>query len=143
MEVEKFYPAGNNARSRHSFYSSAFSTNREDRAMAGQFENGIDLNELFIRNKPSTFFMQVTGSSMCKANIDEGDILVVDRSIKARSGSIVIAVVEGDMLLRRLEKTMNKTRLIAESAKIATMEMSDLNELQVWGVVTFVIKQVG
>src|SRR3954463_2770055 len=75
-------------------------------------ERGIDLNEQLIRNKPATFFMRVTGSSMTGANIYDGDIVIVDRSAKPASGKIVIAIVDGEMLIRRLEKTMNKVRLV-------------------------------
>ena len=72
-------------------------------------ERGIDLNEQLIRNKPATFFMRVQGSSMINAHIHDGDIVIVDRSIKPQSGKIIIAIIDGEMIIRRLEKIMNKS----------------------------------
>src|SRR5688572_30868672 len=68
-------------------------------------ERGIDLNEQLVRNKPATFFMRVRGDSMAGAGIFDGDIVIVDRSLKAVPGKIVIANLNGEMLIRRLEKT--------------------------------------
>src|ERR1043165_2794912 len=75
-------------------------------------ERGIDLNEQLIRNKPATFFMRVRGEAMTGAGIFDGDIVIVDRSLKAVAGKIVIANLNGEMLIRRLEKTFNKVRLV-------------------------------
>src|SRR6187549_914745 len=74
-------------------------------------ERGIDLNEQLIRNKPATYFMRVTGNSMINAGIYDGDIVIVDRSLKPQNGKIVIAVIDGELLIRRYEKTMNSLRL--------------------------------
>jgi DNA polymerase V len=71
-------------------------------------ERGIDLNEQLIRNKPATFFMRVKGDAMVGAGIFDGDMVIVDRSIKPVSGKIVIAVLNGDMLIRRFEQGFNK-----------------------------------
>jgi len=81
-------------------------------------ERGIDLNEQLIRNKPATFFMKVSGISMINAGIFDGDIVVVDRSIKPQNGKIVIAVIDGEMLIRRYEKTINRLRLVPETPKL-------------------------
>ena len=79
---------------------------------------------------------------MINASIHDGDIVIVDRSIKAQNGKIVIAVIDGEMLIRRLEKTMNKMRLIPETPKLSPMDVSEFNDLQIWGVVTYVIKNL-
>src|SRR5687767_15973002 len=71
-------------------------------------ERGIDLNEQLIRNKPATFFMRMRGDAMTGAGIFDGDTIIVDRSLKADSGKVVVAVLNGEMLIRRLEKTFNK-----------------------------------
>src|ERR1041385_6250148 len=68
-------------------------------------ERGIDLNEQLIRNKPATFFMRVRGDAMTGAGIYDGDTIIVDRSIKAESGKVVVAILNGEMFIRRLEKT--------------------------------------
>ena len=102
---------------------------------------GIDLNEQLIRNKPATFFMRVRGEAMVGAGIFDGDTVIVDRSIKPANGKVVIAVLNGDMLIRRFEQTFNKIRLIPES-RLAPIEVNPLAEFSVWGVVTYVIHKV-
>jgi DNA polymerase V len=106
-------------------------------------ERGIDLNEQLIRNKPATFFMRVRGDAMTGAGIFDGDIVIVDRSIKAAPGKIVIANLNGEMLIRRLEKTFNKLRLVPETPKLATIEVdASCDDFSVWGVVTYTIHAV-
>lgn len=105
-------------------------------------ERGIDLNEQLIRNKPATFFMKVSGSSMIDAGIYDGDIVIVDKSIKPVNGKIVIAVIDGEMLIRRYQKTLNKLLLIPETPKLATIDVSEFSDFKVWGVVVYVIRNV-
>lgn len=106
-------------------------------------ERGIDLNEQLVRNKPATFFMRVRGDSMTGAGIFDGDIVIVDRSLKAAPGKIVIANLNGEMLIRRLEKTFNKVRLIPETPKLAAIEVDvSCDDFSVWGVVTYTIHAV-
>jgi DNA polymerase V len=105
-------------------------------------ERGIDLNEQLIRNKPATFFMKVRGEAMIGAGIFDGDTVIVDRSIKPVSGRIVIAVLNGDMLIRRLESRFNKMRLIPETERLAPIEVDPFAEFSIWGVVTYVIHAV-
>ena len=106
-------------------------------------ERGIDLNEQLIRNKPATFIMKVSGEAMIDAGIFNGDIVIVDRSLKAVNGKIVIAVLNGEMLIRRLEKTFNKIRLIPETRKLSPIDI-DLSaaDFSIWGVVTYCIHGV-
>jgi len=103
-------------------------------------ERGIDLNEQLVRNKPATFFMRVSGDAMTGAGIFHGDVVIVDRSIKAASGKIIIATLNGEMLIRRFEKTFNKIRLVPETPKLSAIDV-DLSgsEFSIWGVVTYVI----
>ena len=100
----------------------------------------IDLNEQLIRNKPSTFFMQVNGDAMIGAGIFHGDVVIVDRSMKASNGKVVIASLNGEMLIRRLERTLNKIRLVPETTRLSAIDV-DISgaEFSVWGVVTYVI----
>ncbi len=105
-------------------------------------ERGIDLNEQLIRNKPATFFMKVSGNSMIDAGIYEGDIVIVDKSIKPVNGKIVIAVIDGEMLIRRYQKTLNKLLLIPETHKLSTIDVSEFNDFKVWGVVIHLIRSL-
>ncbi|MFT3937107.1 MAG: translesion error-prone DNA polymerase V autoproteolytic subunit [Chitinophagaceae bacterium] len=103
-------------------------------------ERGIDLNEQLVRNKPATFFMRVRGDAMVGAGIFDGDIVIVDRSLKVANGKVVIAVLNGEMLIRRLEKTFNKIRLVPETNKLSPIEVDTSgNEFAIWGVVTYTI----
>lgn len=106
-------------------------------------ERGVDLNEQLIKNKPATFFLRVTGDAMVNAGIFHGDVLIVDRSLKAASGKIVVAVCNGEMLVRRLEKAFNKIRLVPESNRSSVIEVDNgCVDFAVWGVVTYVIHSV-
>ena len=102
-------------------------------------EKGIDLNEQLVRNKPATFFMRVRGEAMVGAGIHDGDVVIVDRSLKPDSGKVIIASLNGEMLIRRFEKNFNKVRLIPETAKLAIIDIDPYAEFSVWGVVTYVI----
>ena len=99
----------------------------------------IDLNEQLIRNKSATFFFRMNGEAMTGAGIHNGDCLVVDRSITQVNGKVVVAVLNGEMMVRRLEKTINKIRLIPETAKLSPIEIDPFAAFSVWGVVTYVI----
>lgn len=103
-------------------------------------DRGIDLNEQLIRNKPATFFMRVSGNSMVDAGVCDGDIVIVDKSVKPTNGKIVIAVVDGEMLIRRYQKTFNKMLLVAESKKYAAIDVSEFTDFKVWGVVVYLIR---
>ena len=105
-------------------------------------ERGIDLNEQLIRNKPATFFMKMNGSSMINAGIFDGDILIVDRSVKPVNGKIVIAVIDGEMLIRCYERTINKLRLIPETPKLSPIEVSEFSDFKIWGVVIHLIRSI-
>lgn len=106
-------------------------------------ERGIDLNEKLIHNKPATFFMRVRGDAMVGAGIHDGDIVIVDRSLKPGNGKVVIAMLNGDMLIRRFEKTFNKIKLIPDTHKLAAIEVdASCDSFTIWGVVTYTIHAV-
>lgn len=106
-----------------------------------------DLNDVFIRHQDATFMMRAAGSQMHGAGIDDGDTLLVDRALTARHGSVVIAVVDGELRCRRLERASAgrgrraSVRLVAD-APTAPIEVSEDAPLEVWGVVTTVIKSL-
>jgi len=131
MEVEKFLGE------KESSVPMGFAAAADD-----HMQRGIDLNEQLIGNRHSTYFMRVTGNSMVDASICNGDIVIVDRSIKADNGKVVIAVLDGEMLIRRFEKTLNRMRLIPETARLSPIEVNEFTDCVIWGVVTYVIKNV-
>lgn len=140
MEVEKYFAAGYQGSKEFKQLDVATANATGFGAAADDYmERGIDLNEQLIKNKPATFFMRVTGESMINAGIHHGDIVIVDRSVKPLSGKIVIAVVDGEMLIRRLEKTINRLRLLPETARLSPIEINEYSDMIIWGVVTYVI----
>lgn len=104
-------------------------------------EAWLDLNEHLIEHKEATFFVQASGDSMTGAGIQEGNLLVVDRALEAKHGDIVIAVIDGGLTVKRLEKRRGKIRLVAENPDYAPIEFKEGQELTIWGVVTSVIQR--
>src|SRR5690242_8743464 len=105
-------------------------------------ERGIDLNEQLIRNKPATFFMRVNSDAMIGAGIHQGDVVIVDRSLDARSGKVVIAVLDGEMLIRRLDINNHRKRLLPATSTLSPIDISESSAFDIWGVVTYVIHSV-
>ena len=105
-------------------------------------ENNLSISELLIKNQLSTFLMKASGESMIEAGINDGDVLVVDRSLEARSRDIVIAIFEGNLTVKRLIiKADGSTILKAENPLYKNILISEYTELEIWGVVTSAIHQ--
>ncbi|OAI14873.1 peptidase S24 [Methylomonas lenta] len=102
-------------------------------------EATIDLNLQYIRHPAATFFVRVQGHSMINAGIHNGDMLVVDRSLEAISGSIVIAVVNGELTVKRLIRNDSGIWLMPENPDFQPLLIRDGMELHIWGVVAHVI----
>ncbi|MGI9212879.1 MAG: LexA family protein [Methylococcaceae bacterium] len=100
----------------------------------------LDLNEHLIKRPAATFFVRAQGDSMIGAGIHDGDLMVVDRSLDARTGSIVIAVVHGELTVKRLSLNADDTVwLIAENPNYAPIQITESMDLVIWGVVAHVI----
>ncbi|MBF0252219.1 MAG: translesion error-prone DNA polymerase V autoproteolytic subunit [Candidatus Omnitrophica bacterium] len=102
-------------------------------------ENKLDLNELLIKRPASTFFVRVEGDSMKDIRIHQGDILIVDRSLTPVSGSVVIAVLNGEMTVKKIRRTKTKLFLVPENDSYPEIEVKEDEEFTIWGVVTNVI----
>ena len=102
----------------------------------------LDLNELLVSNKSATFFLRVKGDSMINAGIHHGDIIVVDRSVQPAHRSIVVAVVDGELTVKRLITRSGAAELHAENPKYAPICLQEGQELTIWGVVTSSVHQV-
>jgi len=105
-------------------------------------ERGIDLNEQLIRNKPATYFFRMHSDAMMDAGIHPGDILIVDRSLPAVSGKIIVAALDGELVVRRYQQVINNTSLLAENKRYGAIEVDELTNFRTWGVVTYVIHTV-
>ncbi|MDC1068131.1 translesion error-prone DNA polymerase V autoproteolytic subunit [Candidatus Kapabacteria bacterium] len=102
-------------------------------------EGKIDLNKQLVKHPAATFFVRVTGDSMLDAGIHSGDTLIVDRSLTAKDNSIVIAVLDGELTVKRLSTNQSKIYLLPENDKYNPIEISEEMNFEIWGVVTNVI----
>ena len=105
-------------------------------------ENKLDLNEYLVSHKEATFFLQVQGDSMIGAGIHDGDLIVVDRSLNPAHKKIVVAVVDGELTVKRLLLNKRKTLLVPENPHYKAIEITDEQSFQIWGVITSVIHRL-
>lgn len=106
-----------------------------------QVENILDINDLVVKNPASTFFVRVEGDSMIGAGIFSGDVLVVDRSVDPSDKMIVVAAVNGELVVKRLSIQKNTQLLVSENANYAPITIGDGEECFVWGVVVGSVRQ--
>ena len=102
-------------------------------------ENQLDLNKHLIKNPAATFFVRVSGDSMIGAGINDGDLLIVDRSLNPSDKNIVIAAINGELTVKRIRIRRKKIFLEPENENYSTQEISEGSDFQVWGVATNVI----
>jgi len=102
-------------------------------------EKSLDLNEHLIAHPAATFFVRVSGDSMTGAGIHHGDLLIVDRSLDAAAGNVVVAVLNGEMLVKRLRRVKDRFVLMPENEDFPFVEIKRGCDFPVWGVVTYVI----
>jgi DNA polymerase V len=105
-------------------------------------ETKISLDRELVKNKEATFYARVSGDSMVGAGLDNGDLLVIDRSKNPENGKIAICLVDGEFTVKRIKKDKNKLYLMPENKKYRPIELKEENELIIWGVVEYVIKKV-
>jgi len=104
-------------------------------------EDGLDLNDYLVRRKSATYMFTVKGDSMIGASIEEGDKVVVDRSLRPRHNDIVVAVVEAEYTIKRLYKHRGRVELRPEKPAYQPMAFKEGAELEVWGVVVGVVRR--
>jgi len=102
----------------------------------------IDLNDVLIRHPQATFAIRAAGDAMRDAGIHDGDVLLVDRAVQAAHGHVIVAVLDGELTCRRLWRQGGRIRLQAASAQVRDVELAEASQLQVWGVVTTVIRSL-
>jgi DNA polymerase V len=99
----------------------------------------LDLNELLITHPAATFFVRVEGDSMVDAGIQSGDMLVVNRALEPISGSIVVAIVNNELTVKRIKKQLDRIYLISENPSFDPIEITEDTDFAIWGVVSYVI----
>ena len=102
----------------------------------------ISLDKELVKNQESTFYARVSGDSMLGAGIDDGDLLVIDKSLSPENGKIAVCFIDGDFTVKRIVKEKGKLYLKAENKKYKPIEIGEENELIIWGIVDYVIKKV-
>jgi DNA polymerase V len=102
-------------------------------------EGALDLNTHLVHQPAATFFVRASGDSMIGAGIHDGDLLVVDRSLEAKEGRVVIAAVNGELTVKRLAKSNGRMQLEAENPRYAPILFNEEDSVHIWGVVTNVI----
>ena len=102
-------------------------------------EGELNDQELLGPHPAATYFLKASGESMIGAGIHNGDLLVVDRSREPVSGKVVIAVIEGELTIKRLVKRKNKTFLVPENPAFAEIDITGMEDASIWGVVTHVV----
>ncbi|MBQ2493153.1 MAG: translesion error-prone DNA polymerase V autoproteolytic subunit [Bacteroidales bacterium] len=105
-------------------------------------ESGIDLNRELVKNPSSTFFGRVSGDSMAGAGIEDGDLIVIDKSISASEGDIAVCFVDGEFTLKRIHIENDFVWLVPENPKYRRIKVTPDQNFMVWGVVTYSIKDV-
>lgn len=102
-------------------------------------EQRLDLSEYLVLHPEATFFLRVKGDSMTGAGIHHGDLLIVDRSLSPASGRVVVAALNGELTVKRLQRSRGKLTLKAENPAYPDIAVNDEHEFQIWGVVAHVV----
>jgi len=102
----------------------------------------LDLNEYLIKHPSATFFVRVEGDSMINAGIHHGDILIVDRALEPAHKKIIVAVINGELTVKRMHKIKDTLYLIPENDTFKTITVTEEMDFQVWGVVAHVIHTI-
>ena len=107
-------------------------------------EYTIDLNTALVEgNAQATFIIKASGNSMVNAGIDDGDLLVVDRSLEPTDGKIAICLIDGEFTVKRLKIDKEGICLMPENPKYQTIKVTEDNQFAIWAIVTYVIKKIG
>jgi DNA polymerase V len=105
-------------------------------------EHTLDLNAHLVQHPAATYFVRVRGQSMVGAGIHDGDLLIVDRALDPQDGSVVIAVLYGDLTVKRIRRRHGKLWLCPENDAYPAIEVPPETDFHIWGVVVHAIHRV-
>lgn len=108
----------------------------------GEYADSIDLNRALITNPAATFCARVIGNSMVDAGVNEGDLLIIDRSITPHDGNIAVCFIDGDFTVKRLSVREDGVFLTPANASFPEIQVTEDSSFQVWGVVSHIIKRL-
>lgn len=102
----------------------------------------IDLNKQLVKHPSATFYGRVKGFSLKNAGIDDGDLLVIDKSLEPTNGKIAVCFIDGEFTAKRIKISQKEVWLVPENDDYQAIKVTDDNTLLIWGIVTHVIKTV-
>ena len=102
----------------------------------------ISIDKEVVKNETATFYARVSGESMQGAGLDDGDLLVIDRSLEPEDNKIAICFIDGEFTVKRLKVEKDCVYLMPENSKYQPIKVTEDNELIIWGVVTYVVKKL-
>jgi DNA polymerase V len=105
-------------------------------------ELSISIDEEVVKNKEATFYARVSGDSMQGAGLDDGDLLVIDRSLEPLNNKIAVCFIDGEFTVKRISIKKDGVYLIPENSKYSSIKIDEENKLIIWGVVTYVVKKL-
>ena len=105
-------------------------------------DNKISLDRVLVKNKEATFYAKVSGQSMIGAGLDDGDLLVVDKSLEPQHNKIAVCFIDGEFTVKRLQVNKEGVYLLPANPAYEPIQVTEDNTFQIWGIVTHVIKKI-
>lgn len=102
----------------------------------------ISIDQIVVKNAMATFYAKANGNSMTGAGIDDGDILVIDKSIEPQDGKIAVCFIDGEFTVKRIKVQENSLLLLPENSLFEPIEVTQENDFIIWGIVTYVVKKL-
>ena len=102
----------------------------------------VSIDQIVVKNALATFYAKANGNSMTGAGIDDGDILVIDKSIVPQDGKIAVCFIDGEFTVKRIKVQENSLLLLPENKLFEPIEITEENNFIIWGIVTFVVKKL-
>ena len=102
----------------------------------------ISIDKEVVKNEEATFFARVSGDSMQGAGLDDGDLIVIDRSLEPKNDKIAVCFIDGEFTVKRLKVEDECIYLMPENKRYNPIKVAEGSELKIWGVVTYVVKKV-
>lgn len=102
----------------------------------------ISIDQEVVRNEEATFYARVSGVSMQEAGLDDGDLLVIDRSLEPQNDKIAVCFIDGSFTVKRLKVDVDCVYLMSENKNYKPIKVTEGDELLIWGIVTYVVKKV-
>ena len=110
---------------------------------AADFESDqISLDQFLVKNPLATFYAKANGTSMTGAGIDDGDIMVIDRSLEPKDGKIAVCFIDGEFTVKRIKTDIDCLWLMPENKAFQPIKVTEENLLVIWGIVTYVVKSM-